>query len=140
MLKSVGLEISFDANTSSSPPAACKRCARKIVNFSTLFHELKGILIAKTASISKSAKRLHGNRSPSGSTPDPLKAKDIPQEPQEKEQIQPTIRAGKSLFELNSTWIEHERLEDAVANLINLPVSTPVTASQSAVSLVKVGS
>ena len=47
LLKSVGLDISFDANTSSSPPAACKKCARKIVNCSTLFHELKRILIAK---------------------------------------------------------------------------------------------
>ena len=52
LLKSVGLDISFDANTSSSPRAACKKCARKILNCSTLFHELKGILIAKTASIS----------------------------------------------------------------------------------------
>ena len=134
LLKSVGLDISFDANTSSSPRAACKKCARKIP---TLFHELKGILIAKTARISQSAKRLHGNRSPSGSTPDPKKAKDIPQEPQEKEQKQPTIRARKSLFELNATWNEHERLADAVANLMNLPVTAPVT-SESAVSLVKV--
>ena len=97
-------------------------------------------MIAKTASISQSAKRLHGNRSPSGSTPDSKKAKDIPQEPQEKEQSQPTIRARKSLMELNATWTEHERLEDAVANLMNLPVTTPVTLSESAVSLVKVGS
>ena len=139
LLKSVGLDISFDANTSSSPPAACKKCARKIVNCSTLFHKLKGILIAKTASISQYAKRLHGNRSPSSSTPDPKKAKDIPQEPQEKEQKQPTIRARKFLFELNATWNEHERLEDAVANLMNLPVTAPVT-SESAASLVKVGS
>jgi len=138
LLKSVGLDISFDANTSSSPPAACKKCARKIFNCSTLFHELKGILIAKTASISQSAKRLLGNRSPSGSTPDPKKAKNIPQEPQEKEQSQPTIRARKSLFELNATWIEHERLEDAVANLMNLPVTTPVTPSELAVSIVKI--
>ena len=38
LLMSVGLDISFDANTSSSPPAACKKCARKMVNCSTLFH------------------------------------------------------------------------------------------------------
>ena len=134
LLKSVGLDL--DANTSSSPSAACKKCARKIVNCSTVFHELKGIVIAKTASNSQSAKRLCGNRSRSGSTPDPKKAKDIPQEPQEKEQRKPTIRARKSLFELNATWTERERLEDAVANLMCLPV----TPSESAVSLVKVGS
>lgn len=140
LLKSVGLDISFDANTSSSPPAACKKCARKMVSCSTLFHELKGILIAKTASISQSAKRLHGNRSSSGSTPDPKKAKDIPQEQHEKEQSPATIRARKSLLELNTTSTEHEMLEDAVANLMNLPVTTLVTPSECAVSLLKVGS
>ena len=40
-----------------------------------------------------------------------------------------------SLFELNATWTEHERLEDAVANMMCLPV----THGES-VSLVKVGS
>jgi len=70
----------------------------------------------------------------------PPRLPNIPQEPQEKEQRQPTIRARKSLFELNATWAEHERLEDAVANLMNLQVTTPVTPSESAVSLVKVGS
>ena len=50
-------------------------------------------------SISQSAERLHGNRCPSSSTPDPKKAKDIPQE---KKQSQPTIRARKSLYALNA--------------------------------------
>ena len=71
LLKSEGSNI--DANTSSSPPAACKKCARKIVNCSTLFHELERIVKVKTASNSQAVKRLHGNRSPSGSTPDPKK-------------------------------------------------------------------
>ena len=75
LLKSVGLEISLHANTSSSPLAACKKCAWKIVNFSTIFYELEGIVKVKTASNSQSVKRLHGNRSPSRSTPDPKKAK-----------------------------------------------------------------
>lgn len=115
--------------------SACKKCARKIVNCSTLFHELESIVKVKTASNSQSVKRLHGNRSPSGSTPDPKKAKDIPQEPQEQERRLPTSRARKSLFELNATWVKRESLEDAVANLMCLPV----TPSES-VSLVKVGS
>ena len=80
----------------------------------------------KTAtSNSQSVKRLHGN-SPSGSTPDSKKTKDIPQE-------RPKSRARKSLFELNAAWTEHERLEDAVANMMCLPV----THGES-VSLVKV--
>ena len=137
LLKSVGLDITLDTNASSSPPAACKKCARKIVNCSSLFHELEVIVKVKTASNSQSVKRLHGNRSPSGSMPDPKKANDSPraQEPQEQERRQPTNRARKSLFELNATWAESERLEDAVANLMCLPV----TPSESPVSLVKVG-
>ena len=74
MASSVELHISLDANACSSPPAACKKCVRKIVNYSTLFHELEVMLKVKTASNSQSVKRLHGNRSPSGSTPDPKKA------------------------------------------------------------------
>jgi len=60
LLKSVGLHISLDG-----PPAACKKCAWKIFNCSTLFHELEIMLKVKTASNSQSVKRLHGNRSPS---------------------------------------------------------------------------
>ena len=134
LLKSVGLDL--DA-TSSTCPSACKKCARKIVNCSTLFHELESIVRVKTGSNSQSVKRLHGNRSPSGSTPDPKKAKDIPQEPQEQERRLPESRARKSLFELNAAWAERESLEDAVANLMYLPVTDPVKPSES-VSLVKV--
>jgi len=56
------------------------------------------MLKVKTASNSQSVKRLNGtSRSPSGSTPDPKKANYIPQE-----RRQPTNRARKSLFELNT--------------------------------------
>lgn len=41
LLNSVGLDINFDTSTSSSPQAACKKCGRKIVNCSTIFHEIK---------------------------------------------------------------------------------------------------
>ena len=121
--RSVGLHISLDANACSSPPAACKKCARKIVNCSTFFHELEVMLKVKTASNSQSVKWLHGHRSPSGSTPDPKKANYILHEPQEQERRQPTNRGRKSLFELNATWTERESLEDAVANLMCLPVT-----------------
>ena len=47
----------------------------------------------------------------------------------------PRVEREKSLFELNAAWAERESLEDAVANLMCLPV----TQSES-VSLVKVGS
>ena len=123
LLRSVGLNIDTDASKQSS----YKKCARKVVNCSTLFHELESIVNDKTAN--QSVKRLHGN-SPSGSTPDSKKAKDIPQE-------RPKSRARKSLFELNAAWTEHERLEDVVANMMCLPVTAGPGES---VSLVKVGS
>ena len=94
LLRSVGLNIDTDASKQSS----CKKCARKVVNCSTLFHELESIVNDKTAN--QSVKRLHGN-SPSGSTPDSKKAKDIPQE-------RPKSRARKSLFELNAAWTEQD--------------------------------
>ena len=59
-------------------------------------HELEVIVKVKTASNSQSVKRSHGNRSPSGSTPDPKAPNDISQEPQEEERRQPTNRAKKS--------------------------------------------
>ena len=129
LLKSVGLDI--DA-ASASRPLACKKCSRKVVNCSTLFHELESIVKLKIATSNvQSVKRFHGN-SPSGSTPDSKKAKD---NTKEQEQRLPKSRARKSLFELNAAWAERESLEDAVANLMCLPV----TQSES-VSLVKVGS
>ena len=102
LLKSVGLDI--DANTSSSPPAACKKCARKIVDCSTLFHELERIVKVKTSSNSQSVKRLHGNHSPSGSTPDPKKAKDIAQEPQELQE--PRTKATHKSSEEILIWVK----------------------------------
>ena len=113
--------LGFDIDTASAGrPSACKKCARKVVNCSTLFHELESIVKVKTAtSNSQSVKRLHGN-SPSGSTPHSKKAKDNPQEQQRR---LPKSRARKSLFELNADWAERESLEDAVANMMCLPVT-----------------
>ena len=82
LLKSIGLDVNLHGNASLSPPAACKKCARKIVNCSTLFHKLevycesqdrKQFTIWKTVTWK------------SFSTPDPKRAKDIPQEPQQQE-------------------------------------------------------
>ncbi len=126
LLRSVGLNIDT-AKFDAGKPSSCKKCARKVVNCSTLFHELESIVKGNAAtSNSQSVKRLHG-KSPSGSTPDSKKTKDIPQE-------RPKSRARKSLFELNAAWTEHERLEDAVANMMSLPITGE------SVSLVKVGS
>ena len=67
LLRCLGFDI--DA-ASASRPSACTKCARKVVNCSTLFHELESIVKVKTTtSNSQSVKRLHGN-SLSGSTSD----------------------------------------------------------------------
>ena len=78
LLRSAGLNIDT-AKFNASKPSSCKKSARKVVNCSTLFHELESIVKDKTAtSNSQSVKRLHGN-SPSRCTPDSKKTKDIPQ-------------------------------------------------------------
>ena len=64
--------------------------------------------------------RLHGN-SPSGSTPNSKKIKDIPQQVQEPRE--PKGRSRKSLFQLEADWTERENLEGAIANLMCLPVT-----------------
>ena len=65
--------------------------------------------------------RLHGN-SPSGSTPNSKKIKDIPQQVQEPRE--PKGRSRTSLFQLKANWTERENLEGAIANLMCLPVTT----------------
>ena len=65
--------------------------------------------------------RLSGN-SPSGSTPNSKKIKDIPQQGQEPRE--PKGRSRKSLFQLEADWTERENLEGAIANLMCLPVTT----------------
>ena len=93
-----------------------KRGQGKLSIVRLFFTTLERIVKVNTASNSQPVKRLHVNRSPSGSTPDPKKAKDIVQEPQEQKRRQPASRARKSLFELNATWAEQESLEDAVVS------------------------
>ena len=66
-------------------------------------------------------KRLSGN-SPSGSTPNSKKIKDIPQQVQEPRE--PKGRSRTSLFQLKANWTERENLEGAIANLMCLPVTT----------------
>ena len=124
LLQSVGLDI--DA-AKVSRPSACRKCARKVVNCSTLFHELENIIDDKTAT-TQSVKRLHG-KSPSGCTPNSKKTKDR----QNSHQNRPNSQARKSLFQLDAAWNERESLDDAVSNLMCLPV----TQSES-MSVVKV--
>ena len=68
------------------------------------------------------------SNSPSGFTPSSKKPKQIPTENSQS-------KAKKTLFELNSAWSERENVEDAVANLMCLPV----TKNESPSSIVKVG-
>lgn len=125
LLRGVGIGIRNAASEESR--SACKKCARKIFNCCTMFHELESAVKArfdegnKAESTEGGIKRLHGN-SPSGSTPNSKKIKDIPQQVQEPGK--PKGRSRKSLFQLEADWTERENLEDAIANLMCLPVTT----------------
>ena len=70
LLRSVGIGICNAASEESK--SACKKCARKIFNCCTMFHELESAVKARidegnSESTEGRIKRLHGN-SPSGST------------------------------------------------------------------------
>ncbi|XP_068693734.1 uncharacterized protein [Montipora foliosa] len=124
LLRSVGIGICNAASEESR--SACKKCARKIFNCCTMFHELESAVKARidegnSESTEGGIKRLHGN-SPSGSTPNSKKIKDIPQ--QVPEPREPKGRSRKSLFQLEADWTERENLESAIANLMCLPVTT----------------
>ena len=123
LLRSVGIGICNAASEESR--SACKKCARKIFNCCTMFHELESAVKARidegnSESTEGGIKRLHGN-SPSGSTPNSKKIKDIPQQVQEPRE--PKGRSRKSLFQLEADWTERENLEGAIANLMCLPVT-----------------
>ena len=124
LLISVGIGICNAASEESI--SACKKCARKIFNCCTMFHEHESAVKARidegnSQSTEGGIKRLHGN-SPSGSTTNSKKIKDIPQQVQEPRE--PKGRSRKSLFELEADWTELENLVGAIANLMCLPVTT----------------
>ena len=140
LIKSIGIDV---YTTSESDASLCKKCARKIVNCSALFHELQEGFSSKSAQSSRElsevnvdgsssgAKRLHN--SPSGLTPGSKKQKSISNRKTGSER---TVR--KTLFELNSAWSTRENLEDSVANLMCLPVEKPDTNDDYSSAVVKV--
>ena len=124
LLRSVGIGICNAASEESR--SACKKCARKIINCCTMFHELESAVKARiNEGNSESAvggiKRLNGN-SPGGSTPNSKKIKDIPQQLPEPRESKG--RSRKSSFQLEADWTERDNLEGAIANLMCLPVTT----------------
>ena len=124
LLRSIGIGICNAASEESR--SACKKSARKIFNCCTMFYDLENAVKARinegnSKSTEGGIKRLSGN-SPSRSTPNSKKIKDIPQQVQEPRE--PKGRSRKSLFQLEADWTERENLEGAIANLMCLPVTT----------------
>ena len=124
LLRSIGIGIRNAA--SEEPRSACKKSARKIFNCCTMFHDLENAVKARidegnSESTEGGIKKLSGN-SPSVSTRNSKKIKDIPQQVQEPRE--PKGRSRKSLFQLEADWTERENLEGAIANLMCLPVTT----------------
>ena len=126
LIKSVGIDV---YSTSESDASFCKKCARKIVNCCTLFHELLDGFSSKSApslrelsevngdGSSSEAELLHSANSPSGLTPGSKKQKD-----NSNKRTGSESRVQKTLFDLNSAWSMPENVEDWVANLMCLPV------------------
>ena len=136
LLRSIGIGICNAASEESRSP--CKNCARKIFNCCRMFHDLESAVKARidnSESTEGGIKRLNGN-SPSGSTPNSKKIKDIPQ--QVKEPREPKGRSRKSLFKLKADWTERENLEGAIANTMCLTVTTTTKEKTASKPVVKV--
>ena len=130
LIKSVGIDID---STSESDSSLCKKCARKIVNCCTMFHELEEGFMSKIVPASETNddecsgggnKRLHTqNYSPSGLTPGSKKQKGS-----SSRRAEGGSRSRKTLFQLNSAWSAQEEVDDSVVNLMCSPVTkTDVT-------------
>ena len=119
LIKSVGIDTN---STSESDSSLCKKCARKIVNCCTMFHELEEGVMSKIVPASETNddecssggnKRLHTqNYSPSGLTPGSKKQKGS-----SSRRAEGGSRSRKTLFQLNSAWSAQEKLDDSVVNL-----------------------
>lgn len=141
LIKSVGIDIDC---TSESDSSLCKKCARKIVNCCTMFHELEEGFMSKIISASETNddecsgggnKRLHSqNYSPSGLTPGSKKQKGS-----SYRRAEGGSRSRKTLFQLNSAWSAQEKLDDSVVNLTCLPVTETNVKDDYSSAVVKVG-
>ena len=120
LLRSIAIGICNAASEESR--SACKKSARKIFNCYDLENPVKArIDEGNSESTEGGIKRLSGN-SPSRSTPNSKKIKDIPQQVQEPRE--PKGRSRTSLSQLKADWTERESLEGAIANLMCLLVRT----------------
>ena len=141
LIKGVGIDID---STSESDSSLCKKCARKIVNCCTMFHELEEGFMSKIVSASETNddecssggnKRLHSqNYSPSGLTPGSKKQKGS-----SSRRAEGGSRSRKTLFQLNSAWSAQEKLDDSVVNLTCLPVTETDVKDDYSSAVVKVG-
>ena len=119
LLRSIGIGICNAASEESR--SACKKSARKIFNCYDLENAVKArIDEGNSESTEGGIKRLSGN-SPSRSTPNSKKIKDIPQVQEPRE---PKGRSRTSLSQLRADWTERESLEGAIANFMCLLVRT----------------
>ena len=141
LIKSVGIDID---STSESDSSLCKKCARKIVNCCTMFHELEEGFMSKIISVSETNddqcrgggnKRLHSqNYSPSRLTPGNKKQKGS-----SSRRAEGGSRSSKTLFQLNSAWSAQEKLDDSVVNLMCLPITETDVKDDYSLAVVKVG-
>ena len=141
LIKSVGIDID---STSESDSSLCKKCARKIVNCCTMFHELEEGFMSKIVPASETNddecsgggnKRLHTqNYSPSGLTPGSKKQKGS-----SYRRAEGGSRSRKTLFQLNSAWSAQEKLDDSVVNLMWFPLTETDVKDDYSSAVVKVG-
>ena len=110
ILKSLNLPLVEDCSASDS---VCKKCA-------TMLNELESLIIKinkeEAVKAATRSKRALVQSSPSGFTPGKKKIA------QNVSGMSLIPKPRKSLFNLNNSWSNKENMEDAISNLMSLPV------------------
>ena len=132
LLKSIGLLVDgLDRDNS----VLCRKCARKIINCTTFYYDIKGGLIpeksntimqdkdqedTKTQMAETNERKHNFDFSPSGITPRLKKTLVNDSYDTRKNN---SLTCKKSLFQMHSSSEKEENINDAIANLMCLPVT-----------------
>lgn len=125
LLKSIGLLVNR-VERSCDNSVLCRKCARKIINCTTLYYEIKGSLMPENNNViaqkkdqedeeTSNARKREFDLSPSGLTPSRKKTVN-------KTERNTSSKIKKSLFQHHYSEKE-DNINDAISNLMCLPVA-----------------
>ena len=129
LLESIGLLV-VEVDRTSDNSVLCRKCARKIINCTTLYHDIKGGLteLNSNAGVKEKGQKVTKTDntnvrkrdfdfSPSGLTPG--RKRTLVNDTRKNT----SLKSKKSLFQLQSSSENEENINDAISNLMCLPVA-----------------